>query len=74
MEEVEIRVKGHIDMEWSKWLGGLSIVHTNSGESVLTGSVRDQAAMYGVLEKIYGMGLRLVAVSCGDKPVKIKEG
>ena len=74
MEEVVIRVKGHIDMEWSKWLGDLSIMHTADGETVLSGSVRDQAAMYGLLEKIYGMGLRLVSVSCGNKPVKIKEG
>jgi len=74
MEEIEICIKGLIDPEWSKWLGGLSINHTGSGETILTGAVRDQAAMYGLLDRLYSLGVRLVAVSCENKPVKIKEG
>lgn len=74
MEEIEIRIRGQIDKGWSNWLGGLSINHTDSGDTILTGFVRDQAAMYGVLDKLYSMGARLLSVSCANKPVMIKEG
>jgi hypothetical protein len=74
MEEIEIRVKSQLDKEWSMWLEGLSIIHTDNGDTALTGEVRDQAAMYGLLDKLYSMGVRLLSVSCENKPVKIKEG
>ncbi len=73
MEKIEIYIKGHIDKEWSKWLGGLSITHTENGETLLTGSIRDQAAMYGVLDKLQSLGVRLLSVTCENTPVIIKE-
>jgi hypothetical protein len=73
MEEVEIRVKGLIDESWSKWLENLSITHSKNGETILTGLIRDQAALYGVLEKVYSLGIRLLSVSCEKKPIQIKE-
>jgi hypothetical protein len=73
MEQVEIRVKGLIDESWSKWLENLSITHSKNGETILTGLIRDQAALYGVLEKVYSLGIRLLSVSCENKPVLIKE-
>ena len=63
MQEIEIRVRGQIDPEWSKWLGTLSISHTATGETILTGPVRDQSALYGVLERLSSLGLRLVSVA-----------
>ena len=73
MEQVEIRVKGLIDESWSKWLENLSITHSKNGETILTGLIRDQAALYGVLEKVYSLGIRLLSVSCENEPVRIKE-
>ena len=57
----EIRVKGHLDDEWSEWLGGLSIALEEDGDSVLTGPVTDQAALHGLLLKIHDMGLPLIS-------------
>ena len=70
MQEVEIRVKGQIDPEWSRWLGTLSITHTAAGETLLTGPVRDQSALYGLIERLSSLGLRLVSVAVkkGDAP------
>ena len=58
----EIRVKGVLDEQWSDWLGGLTIVPQAGGETLLTGPVRDQAALHGLIIKIRDMGLPLLSV------------
>ena len=63
MQQIEIRVKGQIDQHWSDWFGGLNITHTERGESVLTGTVRDQAALRGLLSRIADLGLELILVA-----------
>jgi hypothetical protein len=62
----EIRVKGVLDEQWSDWLGGLTIVPQASGETLLTGRVRDQAALHGLMVKIRDMGLPLLSVKRMD--------
>jgi hypothetical protein len=62
MQRVEIRVKGHIDERWSDWLDGLTIGHVEPNETVLTGPVEDQAALYGLIAKVRDLGLPLSAV------------
>jgi hypothetical protein len=56
----EIRVKGHIVGSWSSWFEGLSVCHEVSGETVLSGTLPDEAALHGVLAKIRDLGLPLV--------------
>ena len=62
MQVVEIRIKGQIDEHWSDWFEGLTITHTDQGETLLTGEVADQAALYGLLAKLRDLGLPLVSV------------
>ncbi len=62
----EIRVKGVLDEAWSDWLGGLTVTPLSQGETLLSGPVRDQAALHGLLIKIRDMGLPLLSVNCGD--------
>lgn len=57
----QIHVRGQLDQKWSDWFAGFSITHTN-GETVLTGSVADQSALYGILAKIHDLGLTLIRV------------
>ena len=59
---VEIRVQGRIDEQWSEWFEGLSIRHTDQDETVLSGRVVDQAALYGLLAKLWDLGLPLLSV------------
>ena len=67
----EIRVEGHLDDEWSEWLGGLSIALEEDGTSVLTGPVTDQSALQGLLLKIHNMGLALISFQrVGSRPSK----
>lgn len=60
----EIVVKGHLDTDWSGWFEGLAIRHNDNGETMLSGQVRDQAALYGLIAKVRDIGLCLILVKC----------
>lgn len=62
MQNVEIRVKGKIDLHWSEWLEGLEIIHAGEDETLLTGQIVDQATLYGILKKLRDLGLQLLLV------------
>lgn len=57
-----ITLKGHLDRHWSDWFDNLTLTHTEKGETLLSGPIRDQAALYGVLTKIRDLALPLVSV------------
>ena len=63
MLRVEIRVKGQINEQWSDWLGGLTISYSDPDETILTGTVPDQAALYGIISRLRDMGLSIHALS-----------
>jgi len=61
-QKVEIRVKGQIDKTWSEWFNELSVKHhEQENETILTGFVPDQAALYGLLAKLRDIGLELAS-------------
>ena len=62
LEQYEICVQGHLDHRWSHWFEGFEIVLTGNGETLLSGPVIDQAALYGVLIKVRDLGLPLISV------------
>ncbi len=59
----QIRVKGHLGQQWMDWFDGLSITREEDGDTLLTGPVADQAALYGLLKKVRDLGLPLVSVN-----------
>ena len=59
----EIHIKGHLDESWSDWLEGLEVTLLDNGEMILSGHIGDQAALMGVLNKLYGLNLALLSVS-----------
>jgi hypothetical protein len=61
-EKYEIRVEGHLNARWADWFDGLSLTQESDGTTVLSGSVMDQAALYGLLAKVRDLGLPLIAV------------
>jgi hypothetical protein len=67
MRQVEIRLEGHLDKKWLDWLEGVTIVHTTQNQTLLSGSVRDQAALYGLIIKLRNLGVKLVSMNYGDK-------
>jgi len=67
----QIRVKGHLDEDWSDWFEGLTIANQPNGEAVLSGPIADQAALQGLLNRIFNLGLPLLLVRLidpNDKP------
>lgn len=58
----EIRVYGKLDPSWSEWLEGMTVRPLETGETLLTGPVADQAALHGLLNRIRDMNLKLVYV------------
>lgn len=60
--DYQIRVKGMLDHKWADWFDGLAIKPQANGETVLVGSVADQAALHGLLSKIRDLGLPLLAL------------
>jgi hypothetical protein len=58
---VEIRVSGHLDSAWATWLDAAAVRTLDSGETLLTAHVQDQAALLGTLMKLHGLGIRILA-------------
>jgi len=65
-EVYQIRVRGRLDARWSDWFGGMAITCEIGGDGVpitaITGAVVDQAALRGILCKLWDLNLRLVSV------------
>ena len=63
----QIQVPGHLDASWSDWVGGMTITVESEGKerpvTTLTGTV-DQAALQGLLRRLYSLGLPLISVIC----------
>jgi hypothetical protein len=62
----QIRIKGHLNPQWTDWFEGLTITLEDNGETLLTGPVVDQAALHGLLKKVRDLGMPLISVN----PVK----
>ena len=63
MQQIEIRVKGQVNEKWSEWFGGLAISHSHPDETLLTGMVSDQAALYGIISRLRDLGLELTSLT-----------
>ncbi len=62
-----IVVKGYLDESLGDWLGGLSIARGERGVTIITGSIPDQSALFGVLIKMRDLGITLISLSRLDR-------
>jgi len=70
----QIKVPGELDPKWSDWAGGMTIAVDSGGSegpplTTLTGTV-DQAALQGVLRRLYSLGLPLISVILVEESAK----
>ncbi|MEZ4768438.1 MAG: hypothetical protein R2844_08425 [Caldilineales bacterium] len=63
----QIKVPGEFNESWSEWFGGMTIAvegrDRQTPVTLLTGAV-DQAALQGLLRRLYSLGLPLISVVC----------
>lgn len=62
-EIYQIKVKGHLDLQWRDWFDGFEMQHQSNDETLLIGTIKDQAALHGLLAKIRDLGLSLLSVN-----------
>jgi hypothetical protein len=58
----QIKIEGHLGNQWSDWFAGMTIIPEDDGNTLLTGPIVDQAALYGLLKKVRDLGTPLVSV------------
>jgi hypothetical protein len=66
----EIRLEGSLKAHWSEWLGDMEITADPTGQTVLTGWIVDQSALFGVIARIRDLGLVLISVNRADNQSK----
>jgi hypothetical protein len=66
MLSIQIRVDGRIDESWSEWFQNLKIEHVGSRHTILSGVIKDQAELYGMLARLWNLRLGLISVQVED--------
>lgn len=59
---IRIVVKGHLDQKWSNRFGGMKISY-EAGSTILSGSLKDNSHLHGILEIIRDLNLTLISVN-----------
>lgn len=72
-EYYEIKIKGCLDQGWSDWFAGLQVAYLEGNITLLSGSLPDQAALHGLLERIRDLNLKLISLTCNSQSEKSLE-
>ena len=59
----QIRLKGCLTCQWSEWFGGMAVTLEEGGDTLLTGPVKDHAALHGLLKQVRDLGMPLISVN-----------
>lgn len=61
--EFEIKIDGHLGNYRTNYFEGMQLKQLPNGETLISGQIEDQAALFGVLIRIRDMGLPLISVN-----------
>jgi hypothetical protein len=61
-----IRIRERLDESWAEWFDPMGICY-DGDETLLCGTLPDQAALHGMLARVYSLGLQLIAVNPTEK-------
>jgi hypothetical protein len=71
--EYQIIIEGQLDSEWEEWFSPLTITPRANGTTLLHGLLKDQAALFGMLNKLYKLNLELVSLKKVEGSVFLDE-
>lgn len=66
----QIQVRGILDETWSDWFGGMMIT-VERDVTTMTGAIPDQAALRGILDRIWDLNLALISVIQTDVSLRV---
>ncbi len=58
-----VEVVGYLQLDWPDWFDGMTITDLPNGNTLLVGPIADQAALHGLIDKVYALGLSLVSAN-----------
>ena len=61
-QNYRIRIRGQLDERWQRRFTGLTLSVCENGDTVISGTLVDQSALHGVLNRIRDLGLELISV------------
>jgi len=67
MQYAQILIEGHLEEKWADWFEGFDLTYTDSGDTLLTGCIQDQAALYGLIAKVRDLGVKLISVNLNSQ-------
>ena len=74
--KAQIRVQGWIGRRWANWFEGMAMVHEGEQDefptTLLAGTVADQAALRGLLARIWDLNLALISVIVGEGSAELE--
>lgn len=73
MPYYQIQFKGQLDPTWEEYFDPLRLTHTPDGTSLLEGTLVDQASLYGILNQISRLNLRLISVNSLERKIDSNE-
>jgi hypothetical protein len=62
-----MRFKGYIYVNWTVWLSSICVSQREDGNTILIGAAVDQAALQGLLDYLFGLGIILLSLKRMEK-------
>jgi hypothetical protein len=60
--KTKITIQGHLDTKWKNWFEGMVISYAGNN-TILTGDIKDEAHLHGILNQIRDLNLKLISVN-----------
>ena len=64
---IELRVRGQLGERRARQFEGFEMTWTEAGDSILTGEVSDQSALYGLIRRVQSLGMQLISINEIDR-------
>ena len=62
MKTYHIKINGQLGEQWADWFDGVNIIPQENGVTLIVLSNADQAALHGMLKRIYNLGIPLLSL------------